>query len=334
MKDYKTRPLSFSGLTRLLVSPQYFLNPGEKKSSGFGIGNAVDIFTTEGEDAFNKKVFLNTMQPITGQLLTLADEMYKEYCISDKVGDILDIITPEIVYTKMNELKLYSNVKDTDKRIAKFDTSEFWDYLSNLQKMEGKVILSEDDYYKSKEIINSFQNNEYTKEYFKKTTNEIVVLNQHEITWKYMGQEIISKLDKVIINHSDKTIQAIDIKTMAEPTKMFSKSYYKWKYYYQASLYLAAIYYEVINAKSLPEYTILPFKFVVETTGNTTGQPMVYVVADEDIAKAREGGDIYNRKVKGWHKLIEDKCWYDENGYDTDRDYIETNATQLLNIYD
>ena len=115
---------------------------------------------------------------------------------------------------------------------------------------------------------------------------------------------------------------------------MFPKSYTKWKYYYQASLYLTAVVYNIMNEKLPKDYEILPFKFLVETTGNTTGQPMIYEVSDNDIINAMNGGKMYNRDIKGWKQLIETKIWHDNNNYETDRDYIENKGLKLINTYD
>lgn len=99
-------------------------------------------------------------------------------------------------------------------------------------------------------------------------------------------------------------------------------------------------------AQSVP-YTILPFKFIVESTTNP-GNPLVFT-CDEELLKIGKFGresfrlkgvsstkliDMYYGKtdeVKGFNQLIEDYKWYLENGFEKKREIVEAQGEFQIN---
>ena len=201
------------------------------------------------------------------------------------------------------------------------------------------MILSQEEYDIISQIVMSLRTNEYTAMYFQQSSNTEIQY-QVDIYFDYEGVECKALLDMVIINHQDNTIQPIDIKTMGEDTLNFASSLRKRRYDIQAAFYTEAL-------KSVyPGYTILPFKFIVESTTNI-GNPIVYTL-DESLleigkfgrpqiylsGEVSENGSVkrYGRldEIKGFHQLIELYKYYTDNGFEIDQIVKERQAELSL----
>ena len=91
--------------------------------------------------------------------------------------------------------------------------------------------------------------------------------------------------------------------------------------------------------KTLQDYKILPFKFIVESTVNP-GNPLVFTCSDELLDIGKNGRQPYKLcdkpyvsseyitymkfdEIKGFHQLIEDYKWYMENEFEKNRKIVE-----------
>ena len=326
---YEVDALSFSFLSKLSTHPKT-VEKGISKKKYFSIGGCVDLLLTD-YNSFNETYYVNNLEPLTGQVLTLYEEIEKkiknENLTFEQIYNNYDLF-----FKIIEEFKLFGNTKDVDKIKSKFDNDNFWKSIELL--FQNKEVIQNNDYVLSLRIYNSLIENKFTKEYsfINKKNKHLEILDQYEIYWKFLNQNIKSKLDRLIINHKEKTIQPLDFKTTYDYTSMFNKSYYKHKYYYQASLYQTAVLYN-ISKEILPNYKVLPFKFIVETTNlDAIGQPMIFTVPDSHIEIACFGGKLGKNDytIRGWKELIEDKIWYDENGYNYPKEYIENKAEIML----
>lgn len=326
-----TNAISYSYLSKLSIHPASLdadnIYKDEDKSH-FNLGGCVDDLLTSNN--FEEKYIIKDFEPLTGLMLELYNNIKKEIAEKQLKNEI--VISNDYLLSKVKELGLYSNIKNEELIIKKFDDN-FKGILDSLFLNDNKKIISMEEYILSKRIAESLANNYFTCQYFSKIKN-VETFSQYEIYWKYLDQNIKCKLDKLIIDHNNKTITPIDIKTMGEYTSLFSKSFIKWKYYYQASLYSAAVYYNITKGL-LPDYKVLPFTFIVETTmSDYIGEPKIFEVSENTLKIANSGGILninnYDYNIVGWHQLIEDKIWYDENGYKHPREYIVSKGKYIL----
>ena len=92
-------------------------------------------------------------------------------------------------------------------------------------------------------------------------------------------------LDMVVIDDELQTVQPIDIKTTGEYPENFHRVAKRFRYDIQAAFYTLALSY------AYPEYTILPFQFLVESTvASAIGTPLLYTCTESDLLIGRYGG--------------------------------------------
>ena len=337
VEEYYTNPAISQSKLKLLLGP----NPNifntiqepelyfeEKKH--FLIGDAVDIQLTRSMEEFNQKFHISNLQnkpsdtikSIINQVYDHVREIYgREIQTIDRYADaILDAC---------NDHNYQSRWIDNT-RISK--VVEAWEYWEDLKSAEGKTVLSSEENDLISQIVMSIRTSPNTSKYFQ-TSKDVEVLYQLAIYFPCQGVDCKALLDMVVINHKEKTIQPIDIKTMGDQTIYFPKSLRQRRYDIQAAFYTEAL----KSKKVYDTYKILPFKFIVESTVNP-GNPLIFTCSDELLKIGREGRvDEYVRifnvfdhrheklpEIKGFQQLIEDYKWYMENDFEKNRKIVES----------
>ena len=348
VEDYYTNPAISQSQLKLLLGPDpsifntiqepdlYF---EEKKH--FIIGDGVDMQLTRPIEEFNQKFHISNLQnkpsdtikSIVNQVYDHVKEIYPNIeTIQNYNNAILD---------SCNDHNYQPNWKDST-RVAK--VVEAWEYWEDLKQAEGKVVLSQEENDLISQIVMSIRTNPTTSKYFE-TSKDVEILDQLAIYFSYYGIDCKALLDRVIVDHKNKTIQPIDFKTMGDQTIYFPKSLRQRRYDIQAAFYTEALYYfKERDDKTLQDYKILPFKFIVESTVNP-GNPLVFTCSNELLRIGQYGApktNIYGKisspgydhmseyksmstpEIKGFHQLIEDYKWYMEKDFETKREIVES----------
>ena len=347
VEDYYINPAISQSQLKLLLGPDpsifntiqepdlYF---EEKKH--FIIGNGVDIQLTRPIEEFNQKFHISNLQnkpsdtikSIVNQVYDRVKETYPNIeTIQNYNNAILDAC---------NDHNYQPNWK-TETRIAKI--IEAWEYWEDLKQAEGKVVLSQEENDLISQIVMSIRTNPTTSKYFE-TSKDVEILDQLAIYFSYCDIDCKALLDRVIVDHKNKTIQPIDFKTMGDQTLYFPKSLRQRRYDIQAAFYTEALYYfKERDEPNWKDYKILPFKFIVESTINP-GNPLVFTCSDELLFMGKWGREenflelnvpdsaetwikkeyVSYPEIKGFHQLIEDYKWYMEKDFETKREIVES----------
>jgi hypothetical protein len=208
----------------------------------------------------------------------------------------------------------YNNWPD-ETRIQKIidDGHEYWETLINCPK--DKQIISKEEYDNALTIVETLRSHPHTSKYFFEKHPHLYSRNQVAIYFEYKGIKCKALLDRILIDKKNKRIQPLDLKTLAGSTKAFPTNVKKFKYYIQAAWYTLALQHE------FPDYEILPFKFVVESSDSPGVLPLVFTVSPEymdlGIEEYTEGIERYK-----WH--------VEHNHWDYDKEIYESNGELIL----
>ena len=347
VEDYYTNPAISQSKLKLLLGP----NPNifntvqepelyyeEKKY--FIIGDAVDIQITRSLEEFNQKFHISNLQNKPSDTVkSIVNQVY------DHVKEVYGIVGniqeygPAIL-DSCNDHNYQPRWIDNT-RITK--VVEAWEYWEDLKAAEGKTVLSQEENDLISQIVMSIRTSPNTSKYFQ-TNKDIEVLYQLAIYFPYQGVDCKALLDMVVVDHKEKTIQPMDIKTMGDQSIYFPKSLRQRKYDIQAAFYTEALeYFKERDEPKWKDYKILPFKFIVESTINP-GNPLVFTCSNELLFMGKWGREenslelnvpdsaetwakkkyVSYPEIKGFHQLIEDYKWYMENGFEKKREIVES----------
>jgi len=280
----------------------------DPQSSAISLGSAVDILLTD-PDRFDEEIYVMTTNKPSSEMM---QKFVATYLFTDD----------------KEKAWLASGFKiGVDATWKKFE-KEGKAYYDAIQAAEGRQILDAEDRFKANQIVTTLQNNPFTKKYFV-PEDGVELIFQPRILWdlqfyshidgKLTSVPAKSMLDIIRIDHNEKKIQPVDLKTGAE---RFMKSFWKWRRDLQGSMYQQATL-RSIELSDMP-YEVENMRFVFADT-NMYNPPRIYRMTDNDIAVGRTGsmnksiadpGDgaiithLRTHRIKGYAQLAAELEWH------------------------
>lgn len=333
IKYEATKALSQSELKSILNGIRGFKR---KISEGTAVrkGNMVDTLITEPdkfEEYYTETEIPNIKNPKIKQMMDrYLDYGFQESYEEDdyfKIDNILTFVRDIFGY--------YTNYKDAT-IIDTLKKSRALVYLRFLiNKEDGVAYVSHEEVTQAKAIATSLQISPYTRFYCQHIDSyddNTEVFNQEAIyfTYNHISEsntkyDLPAKalLDRIIVDHTNKTIYPVDIKTTDGPVGSFPKKIMTFRYDIQAAWYTEAMKQWVID-KKIEDYEITPFAFVVENSGDYIGRPLVWELSKQDLKVARLG---IENGVPGIKQALDLYLWHTINDeWDEDKLILENNG--------
>lgn len=207
--------------------------------------------------------------------LVLQPELLKDKYVIDegiKVDGMMGIFIEEYA-KKENKEAAYTKAgfKLTIEKVwENFGKEENQKYYKFLLTSKGKELINQKDYNKSLYMIDKLNKSCY-KTLLEPNDINVETYTELIIEWyvPYVKLPLQSMLDKVVINHTTKTIQILDLKTTKQPTiRRFAYDAKYYKYHIQAAFYKSAVEYKILTEwTNLEDYTI-EFIFLPQYTSS------------------------------------------------------------------
>jgi len=249
--------------------PQALIRRSFVENEGIKHGSLVDDILTDrmtGSTLFNDKYALFNGNKPSAMLGQLADIIIENYDSTPDLTTVLKIV-------KNNTF--WSNVKDEVKLIANFDKPEFWEYVKTKLSIKDKLVVTTSEYASAELAVDTLLTHSHSKDIF---NNDLENHYQVYFENKYMYFVFRGYIDKLTINHTDKTVQFYDLKTGSGKGESFMKSFIDYRYYYQGAVYTLA-FNQICEQFKLKNYTLLPFKYIY--LGKSENIPFIYTLTDK-----------------------------------------------------
>ena len=279
-------------------------------NKGIDFGSKLDDFISLSKDEFNEK-YLIVQNTLDGDLFKLAEAIVNIENVN------IDSFLTDTTFIKsrvdiINQIAinndLFKRIKLNASRIKKFDIPEFYEFLEFMYNNKDKEFITPDEHSKLLACQSSLFNHKSTKKYFNCGDN-IEEIYQLELNFEHNNRNIKCILDKVIINHNDKTIQPIDLKSGSVSAKEFMSNFFKFKYYLQGALYNAGIFDYFKKLRNL-NYEILPFKYIYLPTFDYNN-PKTFILTEKWEHAAWKGFTTNSGyKYRGINELIDEINWH------------------------
>ena len=128
------------------------------------------------------------------------------------------------------------------------------------------------------------------------------IIEGEEVTLKFMP-------DLIVVDHKNKTIQLVDLKTSSVPGYKFHENFLKFRYDIQGELYTEGMRTIIANDKYYSDYTILPYLFT--DISRTDKVPVTYEIDLSEGFSFAKGDKVY--QYKGWKELLAEILVYEAN---------------------
>lgn len=308
-----------------------------------------------GETVEEKDNLAATMGRIVETLLMepeLFDEkFYMSACVSAPTGLMLSFIEALYKFTKEatdedgNVTRSFEDIsKDAyaesgfkikyDAVIAKFIGSDAEIFYNEIRKVRtnGLTVVTTEDVTNAEKIVEELRNNSVTKDIVNLVNSpRYSVYNQLQVEGYILDDHTFkSMMDKVVIDHEEKTIQVYDLKCTWSVENFLEEYYLYRRAYIQALLYYKAAIHFMNSNEELHGYRVEPPKFIVCDSTNYYN-PLIYKLSDKDLEDAYNGFTHKNREYAGVGKIIKDLQWaIEHNVWNISKENYETNG--IVNI--
>ena len=198
-----------------------------------------------------------------------------------------------------------------DAVLGKFIGSEAELYYKEIREVRPRnlTVVTTQEIANAEKIVTELKTNTVTANIVNLTSDaRYSVYNQLQIEgYDVFDHKFKSMLDKMVVDHEEKTIQVYDLKCTWSVENFYNEYYLYRRAYIQGYLYyIAASFWSTKN--DCADYKILYPKFIVCDSTNYSN-PLVYTMTRESWANAANGFEYKGREYPGVKKLIEDLQW-------------------------
>jgi hypothetical protein len=285
----------------------------DKDTQAATTGRVVETLLME-PHLFDEKFYMSACASApTGLMLAFVEALYKfTKEATDENGNVtrsFEDISKD-AYTESGFKIKYDAV------IGKFIGSDAEIFYNEIRKVRGQnlTVVTTEDVTNAEKIVEELRTNPVTKDIVNLTSSvRYTVHNQLQVEGYIVDDhEFKSMMDKVVIDHQEKTIQVYDLKCTWSVENFLEEYYLYRRAYIQAFLYFHAAAEFRANNDDLRDYVVMPPRFIVCDSTNYYN-PLVYTLSDKDLKDAYEGFTHKNREYKGVKELIIDLKWALEN---------------------
>lgn len=225
-----------------------------------------------------------------------------------------ETLSPKYIFEKANECGYQPKWGEEAKYKHLAPYAEYFN-----AKSSGKKLVSRQDWDDAMEMARVFRNDEYLSKIFgTKSTKDIEYLYQLQFCEDVVlasGRTVQVKCmpDLLVVNHKDKTIQPVDLKTSGDPGWNFKDAFVRMRYDLEAAVYADLINLVIDKSLKYREYTVLSYLFTDVSRSDKIPVTYVYDQFDE----SQENGFSFTKdgktyQYKSWMALLDEILDYEE----------------------
>ena len=306
LKDFST--------DRKKYHKKYILNEvvEDEDSKAATMGRMVETLLME-PHLFDERFYLSTcMSTPTGLMFEFVEALYKHTVAATADDGTITRNFEDIckdAYTDSGfKIKL-------DAVLTKFIGSDAEVYYKEIREVRPKhlTVVAAQEIANAEKIVIELKTNPTTAEIVNLVDDvQYSVHNQLQVEgYEVFGHMFKSMMDKVVVDHTAKTVQVYDLKCTWSVENFYNEYYLYRRAYIQGFLYHKAAE-SWASEMGYGDYIILFPKFIVCDSTNYMN-PLVYAMSQESMNNALNGFEYKGREYPGVVQLIEDLKWALDN---------------------
>ena len=277
---------------------------------------------------------------ITKGKQTLNDYAVADFSVPPAEKGVLDYLATTSTISHFDEVEMQDvlNAAETVGYQSKWKPQTRYEKISNYSDYydtlkSGKKLVSKADWDDAMEMYKVFREDPYLKKLFgTKNTDEIEYIYQAQFKTTFnTGFEAIDvKImpDLMVVNHKEKTIRLVDLKTSSMPAYDFPEHFVKMRYDIQGELYTDVMKKIIADDEDYCSYTILPYLFVDISRADMV--PVTYEIDLSDGFSFTKGDKVY--QYKGWKQLLVEILAYEANDAKVPNFITTAGSNDLIDI--
>ena len=259
---------------------------------------------------------------ITKGKQTLNDYAVADFSVPPAEKGVLDYLATTSTISRFDEIEIQDvlNAAETVGYQSKWKPQTRYEKISNYSEYydtlkSGKKLVSKADWDDAMEMYKVFREDPYLKTIFcTKSTKDIEYIYQAQFVVDYDTQfhgtvKVKCMFDLLIINHKEKTIRPVDLKTSGMPAYDFAEHFVKMRYDIQADEYVDVLRLVIDKIPEYQDYTILPYLYT--DISRTDMVPVTYEYDTTTGLSFTKGEKTYT--YKRWNELLDEILEYEES---------------------
>lgn len=274
-KGYRADPaLSYSTLAR--YEREGFNNLDKLfdkiETPSLTFGSAVDSIITGGQEEFDERFMVAEFPSMPDSIVKIIKSLYKQY--AGTYRSLLNI--PDSSIIRETEDQNYQMNWKPETR-AKIIREKGTDYYNLLFVAGDRCIIDTQTYQDVVNAVRVLKESSSTKLYFADDNPfepDIERLYQLKFKGEFDGITYRNMADLIIVNHKEKWVKPVDLKTSSHTEWDFYKSFVDWRYDIQARLYWSIIRQNMDKDEYFKDFKLLDYDFIVVNKRTLT--PLVW----------------------------------------------------------
>lgn len=301
-------------MNRKKYHKKYILNEKVEEEDNLAatMGRIVETMLLEPDEFDNRFHMSIVTSAPTGLMLDFVEALYKHTAEATNEDGVLTRNFEEIC----KDAYVDSGFKiKLDAVLNKFIGSDAEVYYKEIREVRSKglTVVTTKDVDNATKIVEELKTNDFTAGIVNLVDSiRYSIHNQLQVEgYEVFGHQFKSMMDKVIVDHTEKTIQVYDLKCTWSVENFYDEYYLYRRAYIQGYLYYIGARH---NFKELVDqgYNVLYPKFIVCDSTNYSA-PLIYAMDVDNAADAVSGFVHKGRYYPGVASLIKDLQWAIKN---------------------
>ena len=269
-------------------------------------GSAVDSIITGGQEEFDERFIVAEYPSTPDSIIKIVKSLFYQY--GEDYRSLISI--PDESVIKETEFHNYQMNWKPETR-AKVVKEKGADYYNLLFISDNKTILDNQTYQDVCNAVKALKESEATKFYFAEDNPfepDIERLYQLKFKGVFNGVEYRNMADLIVVNHKDKWVLPVDLKTSSKAEHDFYKSFIEWRYDIQARLYWAIIRQNMDDDEYFKDFKLLDYQFIV--VNRHTLNPLVWDCPFTQVRGILKFGKNGQIELRSPFKIGEELSYY------------------------
>lgn len=235
-------------------------------------GRAVDSIITGGQPEFDKEFMVAEYPSIPDSIVRIVKSLFSQY--KDSCDNLSSIQDTGIIKETEEQGYQMNWRPETRARVIK---EKGYEYYNLLFVAGNRTILDTQTYQDVCNAVRALKESKSTQFYFAEDNPfepDIERFYQLKFKGEFNGIKYRNMADLIIVNHKEKWVKPVDLKTSSHTEWDFYKSFVDWNYQIQARLYWAIIRQNMDKDEYFSSFKLLDYDFIVVNRRTLT--PLVW----------------------------------------------------------
>lgn len=256
------------------------------ESPSLTFGSAVDSVITGGQTEFEERFMVAEYPSTPDNIVNIVTALFKQF--GETYADLYEMSQSTILpYVEMYDYQRNWKAETRVNKVKELGN----EYYKLLHLAGDKKIINTETYNDVNKCVQALCTNPSTRKYFAEDNPWDSIERLYQLKFKATLNNVDYRCmaDLIVVDHQNKIVIPVDLKTSSKPEWDFYKSFLDWSYHIQARLYWRIIRDNLDRDPYFKDFQLVDYRFIVVNRNTLT--PLVWKYPQTKT----EGEIVYGR---------------------------------------